>query len=147
MWKLSLDYAVQLMMNEMRVDREFVTSNRGLNNGRKSSTAALCEKEKGKVELEMCFMMEAVLRQAIIEHLSLSSRHLALDPTVELSRLIEEFMSTEPLLFKYRKSTNPKTKLEWTRLEKANTMNFLLFGARQRKRGFVTENNKLRSNT
>jgi len=144
MWTLSLDFAVQLMMNEMRVDREFVTSNRGLNNGRKSSTAALCEKEKGKVELEMCFMMEAVLRQAIIEHLSLSSRHLALDPTVELSRLIEEYMSTEPLLFKYRKSRNPKTKLEWTRLEKANTMNFLLFGTKQRKRGFVTENNKLR---
>jgi hypothetical protein len=143
LWSLSLDYAVQLLMNELRIDREFITSNRGLNNGRKSSTAALCQKEKGKAEMEICFMMESIVRQTIVEHLDVSSSNLALDPTVELSRLINELMLVEPLLYKYRKNKNPKTNKEWSRLEKANSIAFILFGSRIRKNGFVSENNKL----
>ena len=72
-------------------------------------------------------MMESIVRQTIVEHLDVSSSNLALDPTVELSRLINELMLVEPLLYKYRKNKNPKTNKEWSRLEKANSIAFILY--------------------
>ena len=140
LWSMSSDFGVQIIMNELRLDREFITSNRGLNNGRKSSTAALCEREKSKTEIELCHMMVSVVRQSIVEHLEVSARDLSLDPTIELSRLLSELMDNEPLLFKYRKQHDPRTNVEWTRLNKANDMMYILFGAMSRKDGFVMEN-------
>ena len=128
LWKMSVDYGVQILMNEFRPDREFITSNRGLNNGKKSSSSALCEKEISKTEIEMCHMMTSVLRQSIIEHLDISARDLALDPTVELSRLMTELMNYEPLLFKYRSNVDPKTKIKYSRLNKSNDIMWILFG-------------------
>ena len=53
LWSLSVDYAVQILQNELRPDREFKTAARGLNKGRSSSTAALCDREKSKTEIEL----------------------------------------------------------------------------------------------
>ena len=142
LWTMAADFAVQIIMNELRPDREFITSNRGLDSGRQSSTAAVCEREKSKMEVEMCYMMVSVVRQSIVETLGVPARELALDPSATLSTLLHELMHHVPTLFKYRTGKNPKTKQLWSRLEKSNDIVYILLGSMIRKNNFIVENNR-----